>query len=145
MKKINIILCYILMMIIPLYFILLWNPKNKDSIVVSDKILNQESVPTIKINNDEVLSVEEDEDEEILRINFNNMMKEMDSNNKKKLNNILYKLPISEYEKIICLFGEGDNKESVKELLTILERRLKASEYEEIKIILSPYINFEVI
>lgn len=149
MKKINIILFYLIMTMIPLYFILLWNP-NKDEVSVDRKELLQEetveTVASIDNSNDLIMLDDSNDNEEVvLRMSITNIINEMDSNSKKRVKRILYKLPISDYEKIKALMNRDDKEEAVIEFVKLLQKRLDSSDYEEFKAILSPYINFEVI
>lgn len=142
-KRIILAFVYILSTLISLYFIVLWNPK-----IESDYNNMAQSVPAFNINNsyniNDTEEVVENRTESILRIS-DNSIEEMNDTSKYRLKKILYKLSINDYEYINDLRKRENKEEAIREFVSMIKKRLSEKDYEEIRGILSPYINFKEI
>lgn len=95
---------------------------------------------------------EPDKDEEesltasmIFKVDKDTIEKKISVSNKAKLLYYASKLSNFDYAQIKDILDNGDEVDGAKDIVKILKNRLKASDYEEVKKILSPYIDIEKI
>lgn len=85
------------------------------------------------------------EDKEILKVPARDIIGKLSVDEKLKLLAISRKLDKGDYEKIAKFLKSGDTRYALENTLYILERELSDEDLEEIKVILSEYIDFESI
>lgn len=136
MKKVRIILISIFILI-PTYFILLWEPDeitkttfNLDSMLNVDRELSKEEKLTNAETKEKYLSISELENK-------------ISNDNKDKYKKLLLDLSIIDYEKILVLSKSKNTDESTEEYIRLLRKRLSNDKFIEIKEILMPYINVD--
>ena len=81
----------------------------------------------------------------IFKVDKNTIEKKISVSNKAKLLYYASKLSNFDYAQIKDILDNGDEVDGAKDIVKILKNRLKASDYEEVKKILSPYIDIEKI
>lgn len=141
-KRIILAFVYILSTLISLYFIVLWNPK------IESSYYNMEpSVSAFNINNSYNIIDEKQKSgnkiENELKISNEGSIEEISYTSKDRLKKILYTLSINDYEYVYDLKKRENKEEAIREFISIIKKRLSNKDYEEIRVILSPYINFE--
>ncbi|NLK94359.1 MAG: hypothetical protein GX275_04070 [Clostridiales bacterium] len=136
MKKVRIILISIFILI-PTYFIFLWEPDEitkttfkLDSMLNVDRELSKEEKLTNAETKEKYLSISELENK-------------ISNDNKDKYKKLLLDLSIIDYEKILVLSKSKNTDESTEEYIRLLRKRLSNDKFIEIKEILMPYINVD--
>lgn len=81
----------------------------------------------------------------IFKVDKNTIEKKISVSNKAKLLYYASKLSNFDYAQIKDILDNGNEVDGAKDIVKILKNRLKASDYEEVKKILSPYIDIEKI
>ena len=122
--------------------------ENSDPLIKVEGNENENSY----IDNSKNKYYEPDKDEEesltasmIFKVDKNTIEKKISVSNKAKLLYYASKLSNFDYAQIKDILDNGDEVDGAKDIVKILKNRLKASDYEEVKKILSPYIDIEKI
>jgi len=122
--------------------------ENNDPLIKVEGNENENSY----IDNSQNKYYEPDKDEEesltasmIFKVDKNTIEKKISVSNKAKLLYYASKLSNFDYAQIKDILDNGDEVDGAKDIVKILKNRLKASDYEEVKKILSPYIDIEKI
>lgn len=138
------------------------NDKLEKENKADDKVKIENNDPLIKVEGNEYKDSyidnsknkykESDKDEEdsltasmIFKVDKNTIEKKISVSNKAKLLYYASKLSNFDYAQIKDILDNGDEVDGAKDIVKILKNRLKASDYEEVKKILSPYIDIEKI
>lgn len=142
MKKNTIVIC-VLILFIPIYFIFIWSPSDKN--LETQEAFNDNLEPVnIEVNTQELTEEIEEEQNNLLIVNKDEVEKNISKESKDKLNKILLKLSTVDHNRIYGLRNETDINKAINEFTNILEKRLSREEFNEVKSILSPYIRFDV-
>lgn len=81
----------------------------------------------------------------IFKVDKNTIEKKISVSNKAKLLYYASKLSNFDYAQIKNILDNGEEVDGAKDIVRILKNRLKTSDYEEVKKILSPYIDIDKI
>lgn len=107
----------------------------------SDNIKNNNETLENEISKEEKESVETNV--QIFNINKEDILSSLNLQEKTKLLNIAKKLSVVDGEKIKNSMQEKSELEGIKEVFEIIKLRLTDEDYNEVKKVLSPYINIE--
>ena len=171
MKKLFLIMIMMISACITMYYIVIWQPSDKvivqnpnnevnklnnelNEIINIDKreddiekeyYKNSEKDDEIDVNNksnekNRTLDIEVNNN--VVDISVNEIEKRLSKDEKEKLDRILKRLSAVDLIKIKSNFNKENNIEGIKEGFNIIEKRLSDKEYEEVKELLSGYIDF---
>lgn len=138
------------------------NDKLQEENKVDDKVQGENNESLIKVEGNEYEDsyidnsknkyneFNKDEEESltasmIFKVDKNTIENKISVSNKAKLLYYASKLSNFDYAQIKNILDNGDEVDGAKDIVRILKNRLKASDYEEVKKILSPYIDIEKI
>lgn len=100
-------------------------------------------------NNSSKNSIKKDNDIEALSIKQNNIKNnlfgELEKNKKEKIDNMLKGLSIVDIIRLNDCFSNKDDKDSIREGLLLVEKRMTLSDYEEFKSIIGEYVDLNTI
>lgn len=122
-----------------MYFIFYWQPK--DEIDASE--LTCENMISSNVDENEFKMVSKEEKVSIFKINKDDILKSLNKGELIEINNIINSMSVIDIGKI-----EGFNvmkDDEIIDLFSFLNIRLSKNDYNTIKNILSPYINFQLI
>ncbi len=127
-------------LVIPIYFIVFWSPKEQSvtSFNIESNVNVDEEAKTVE---KEAININQESIKKYLSINeIENKINEKDKDRYKQ---ILLSLSIIDYERIKILAESDNNEEATKEYISILRKRLSTEKYNEIKEIISKEINID--
>lgn len=148
LKRILYFLIMVTFSLIPIYYIIFWEPEGTASSISSVSVESVDySIKDISFEQTEkkMITNEKVSKKPILRMGKEQIEEEMSDENKKKLKNILVQLSTVDLNKIEEISKQDDTDEATKEFINLLRKRLSLKEYKKIEKILTPYINFDVI
>ena len=126
--------------VIPIYFLLIWEPLKSEEVYSNNTIEKNEN-NYIDLNSSlEVENVVLNKTN-----NSNSIFNDLDKDYKDKLHIIMQKLSIIDYIKLNDLFSDKDDSEKIKTGTELVKKRLGISEYEEFKNILGNSIDISII
>ena len=171
MKKLFLIMIMMISACITMYYIVIWQPSDKvivqnpnnevnklnnelNEIINIDKreddiekeyYKNSEKDDEIDVNNksnekNRTLDIEVNNN--VVDISVNEIEKRLSKDEKEKLDRILKRLSAVDLIKIKSNFNKENNIEGIREGFNLIEKRLSDKEYEEVKELLSGYIDF---
>lgn len=171
MKKLFLIMIMMISTCITMYYIMIWQPSDKvivqnpndkvnklsnkfNEIINIDKreddiekeyYKNSEEGDEININNksnekNKTLDIEVNNN--VVDISVNEIEKSLSKDEKEKLDRIIKRLSAVDLIKIKLNFNKENNIEGIREGFNLIEKRLSDKEYEEVKELLSGYIDF---
>lgn len=135
MKKMFI--CFLTVIIsafIPIYFFFLWEPL-KSAEVMTNNLIEEESM-------EKEIKIYEMKNINLINGIFNNI-EGLSSDKKEKLNSLINELSILDAIKVNSHLSNLENKEEIKNGFSLLSKRMSKEKYEDLREILSDYINFE--
>ena len=138
------------MLLIPTFFIFIWNPDSEKSLVqslsskeecivtnaepISDEITIEENNNTEELNNQSILKV----DIEVIKNELTNKYGSV-------INSICEKLSVVDLSIIEKLLNKDNQEGVVRDIITLLQKRLSKEDYNNLINILIPYIDFDAI
>ena len=139
MKKILMLILFLVMAIIPLYFIFIWSPSeniyneyNKSSIEVSTKLSNiQEEKNDVNIDK----KVPSNKKSHIT------IMSKISSNDRNIIEEAINKLSIIDILKVQDYMSKEDIDKGISDMLILTKKRLKENDFEKINKIINKYKN----
>lgn len=139
MKKIVLLILFLVMSIIPLYFIFIWSPSedtyskyNENSMEVSTKLSNdKEEESDINIDK-EVPSTQK---------SYITIMSKISNNDINIIEEVTNKLSIIDIAKIEDYMSKEDINKGISDILIFTKKRLKKNDFEKIKKTINKYKN----
>ncbi|MDB2111649.1 hypothetical protein PMW03_16020 [Clostridium paraputrificum] len=147
MKKVFVGLVIFLASFITIYTILIWEPKSVADIVNLGGVTNED----VKSENDEkeVESKKKEESKEvsvdvnpILKVSVEDIYNEMPRKDYEELKKVITTMSTSDIGMIEDAINSEDKESGITNAISVLKTRLSSEDYEKIKSILSPYVNF---
>ena len=136
MKKIIMMIFMAIALSITVYSVVFWEPGD---IQLSFKT-NDESIEAMS-----EVTEKNQKEKSVLKIDLDLIKDKISSEDRQKINLIKNKLSIIDLSRIEDEINKENEEEGIKNTLTILSRRLSEDDYNSIKIILEPYVEFSVI
>ncbi len=147
MKKVFVGLVILLAGFTTIYTIFFWEPKSVEDMVNLGAVTNED----VKSENGkkEVDSREEEASKEvsvdvnpILKVSVDDIYNEMPRKDYEELKKVITTMSTSDIGMIEDSINGEDKETGITNVISILKTRLSSDDYEKIKNILSPYINF---
>lgn len=147
MKKVFVGLVILLAGFTTIYTIFFWEPKSVEDMVNLGEVTNED----VKSENGkkEVDSREEEASKEvsvdvnpILKVSVDDIYNEMPRKDYEELKKVIITMSTSDIGMIEDSINGEDKETGITNVISILKTRLSSDDYEKIKNILSPYINF---
>ena len=147
MKKVFVGLVILLAGFTTIYTIFFWEPKSVEDMVNLGAVTNED----VKSENGkkEVDSREEEASKEvsvdvnpILKVSVDDIYNEMPRKDYEELKKVIITMSTSDIGMIEDSINGEDKETGITNVISILKTRLSSDDYEKIKNILSPYINF---
>lgn len=133
MKKVILILLFVIISIVPVYFIFIWNPEDS----VSNAYKNNKSIQvSSNIDDLEGLNTEDKNIDEESKVTMLSKISEGDRNN---IDKIINKLSIIDIIKINDYMTKEDINKGINDILQLTKKRLKQNEFEKIEKIIKKY------
>lgn len=133
MKKVILILLFVIISIVPVYFIFIWNPEDS----VSNAYKNNKSIQvSSNIDDLEGLNTEDKNIDEESKVTMLSKISEGDRNN---IDKIINKLSIIDIIKINDYMTKEDINKGINDILQLTKKRLKQNEFEKIQKIIKKY------
>lgn len=128
----------IISMLIPIYFLLLWEP------LKSEKVISEN---VVKYNKEEVINEEKNKSTIIINQedSSNNLFGQLDKARKEKIDVLIRNLAIVDIIKVNDYFSDKENTVNITKGMSLLKQRMSSKEYEEFKNIISNYIDLDII
>lgn len=144
MRKVLIYIVSIFILLIPMYFIFIWSPKDEKNIDQSieadvEVVNNEDALLLDDINVDDTI------EKSIFKVDRKRIKAELLNKYKVIITNITEKLSVVDLNYIEEQEMQEDYEKSTKEIINFLKRRLSEADYDKVKNILIPYINFDMI
>ena len=147
MKKVFVGLVIFLASFITIYTIFFWEPKSVEDMVNLGAVTNED------VNSEngekEVESKEEEESKEvsvdvnpILKVSVEDIYNEMPRKDYEELKKVITTMSTSDIGMIEDAINSEDKESGITNAISVLKTRLSSEDYEKIKSILSPYVNF---
>ena len=147
MKKVFVGLVILLASFTTIYTIIFWEPKSVEDMVNLGAVTNED------VNSEngekEVESKEEEESKEvsvdvdpILKVSVEDIYNEMPRKDYEELKKVITTMSTSDIGMIEDTINGEDKESGMRNAISILKTRLSSEDYEKIKNILSPYVNF---
>ena len=147
MKKVFVGLVILLASFTTIYTIFFWEPKSVEDMVNLGAVTNED------VNSEngekEVESKEEEESKEvsvdvdpILKVSVEDIYNEMPRKDYEELKKVITTMSTSDIGMIEDTINGEDKESGMRNAISILKTRLSSEDYEKIKNILSPYVNF---
>ena len=147
MKKVFVGLVILLAGFTTIYTIFFWEPKSVEDMVNLGEVTNED------VNSEngekEVDSREEEASKEvsvdvnpILKVSVDDIYNEMPRKDYEELKKVIITMSTSDIGMIEDSINGEDKETGITNVISILKTRLSSDDYEKIKNILSPYINF---
>ena len=147
MKKVFVGLVILLASFTTIYTIFFWEPKSVEDMVNLGGVTNED------VNSEngekEVESKEEEESKEvsvdvdpILKVSVEDIYNEMPRKDYEELKKVITTMSTSDIGMIEEAINGEDKESGMRNAISILKTRLSSEDYEKIKNILSPYVNF---
>ena len=147
MKKVFVGLVIFFASFITIYTIFIWEPKSVADIVKLGGVTNED----VKSENDEkeVESKKKEESKEvsvdvnpILKVSVEDIYNEMPRKDYEELKKVITTMSTSDIGMIEDAINSEDKESGITNAISVLKTRLSSEDYEKIKSILSPYVNF---
>ena len=147
MKKVFVGLVIFLASFITIYTIFIWEPKSVEDIVNLGGVTNED----VNSENDEkeVESKKKEESKEvsvdvnpILKVSVEDIYNEMPRKDYEELKKVITTMSTSDIGMIEDAINSEDKESGITNAISVLKTRLSSEDYEKIKSILSPYVNF---
>lgn len=147
MKKVFVGLVIFLASFITIYTIFIWELKSVADIVNLGGVTNED----VKSENDEkeVESKKKEESKEvsvdvnpILKVSVEDIYNEMPRKDYEELKKVITTMSTSDIGMIEDAINSEDKESGITNAISVLKTRLSSEDYEKIKSILSPYVNF---
>ena len=147
MKKVFVGLVIFFASFITIYTIFIWEPKSVADIVNLGGVTNED----VKSENDEkeVESKKKEESKEvsvdvnpILKVSVEDIYNEMPRKDYEELKKVITTMSTSDIGMIEDAINSEDKESGITNAISVLKTRLSSEDYEKIKNILSPYVNF---
>ncbi|MBS5926494.1 MAG: hypothetical protein KIC66_05320 [Clostridium sp.] len=147
MKKVFVGLVILLASFITMYTVFFWEPKSVEDMVNLGAVTNED----VKSENGEkeVESKEEEASKEvsvdvnpILKVSIEDIYNEMPRKDCEELKKVITTMSTSDIGMIEDAINGQDKESGITNAISILKTRLSSEDYEKIKSILSPYVNF---
>jgi hypothetical protein len=146
-KKVFVGLVILLASFTTIYTIFFWEPKSVEDMVNLGAVTNED------VNSEngekEVESKEEEESKEvsvdvdpILKVSVEDIYNEMPRKDYEELKKVITTMSTSDIGMIEDTINGEDKESGMRNAISILKTRLSSEDYEKIKNILSPYVNF---
>ena len=147
MKKVFVGLVIILASVTTIYTIFFWEPKSVEDMVNLGGVTNED------VNSEngekEVESKEEEESKEvsvevdpILKVSVEDIYNEMPRKDYEEVKKVITTMSTSDIGMIEDAINSEDKESGITNAISVLKTRLSSEDYEKIKNILSPYVNF---
>ena len=147
MKKVFVGLVILLASFITMYTVFFWEPKSVEDMVNLGAVTNED------VNSEngekEVESKEEEESKEvsvdvdpILKVSVEDIYNEMPRKDYEELKKVITTMSTSDIGMIEDAINGKDKESGITNAISVLKTRLSSEDYEKIKSILSPYVNF---
>lgn len=133
MKKAILILLFVIISIVPVYFLFIWNPQDS----VSNAYKDDKSIEvSSNIDNSSGINKEYKDTDEESKITMLSKISEGDRNN---IDKIINKLSIIDIVKINNYMTKEDINKGINDILQLTKKRLKQNEFEKIEKIINKY------